>query len=90
MDHVVIWSKKSPLRNHGWYYLACNLINDYEADAIETNNAGGGSKECLKRVLQEWIKTNPEHQRSWGVIVAALEGIDETKVVDQIIETQKL
>jgi len=90
MDHVAKWSKKSPLRSHGWYYLACNLINMYEAKAIETKYVGGGSKECLQKVLQKWMNTNPEHRRSWGVIVTALEGIDETEVVDQIISTQKL
>ena len=88
MEHVLGWSKKSPLRNHGWYYLALSLINEHEANAIETDYTGGGSEECLRKVIRTWMKSTPPQQCTWEVIIAALEKMDETKIIDQITKTQ--
>ena len=86
MHDVALWSKKSPLQSSGWYNLACNLINECEANNIEAKYCGKGSQECLKNVLQKWMSKNPSDRRTWEVIITALQGMDENNIVDKILK----
>jgi len=90
MNLVLTWPKKSPLRNGGWYDLACSLISYHEANALEANYTGGGSNKCLEKVIRKWIDSNHPQYCTWEVIIAALEKMDEIQVVDEITKTQTI
>ena len=88
LRHVMHWCRESKLRND-WYNFAKALLPRQEARAIEANLKGGGSKECLRKVLEKWMDSTPDP--SWGMIVDALTQIPSaTKVVETINEKYKV
>ena len=88
MRHVNKWAKVSRCRSD-WYEFACVLLPHQEARAIEGNLEGGGSKKCLRKVLEEWMSrtANP----TWGMVVDALVQLPETtEVMEAILAEFKL
>ena len=72
---IMQWAKNSPLRMD-WYGPAAELIGNNEANAIQANNSGGGSKECLRKLLNKWWGSSAEAVRNWQTIIDALRMID--------------
>ena len=69
-----------------WYGVAVELVGNSEANAIQTNHSGGGNKECLRKTLNKWWGTTIAANRSWQVIVDALEDIDAVRVAEDITD----
>ena len=81
------WTKKSPLRADNWYGLAVELIGHNEASAIQANHSGGGNKACLRMLLSKWWSCSTEADRSWQIIVDALEKVGEcVPVIEDITD----
>jgi len=77
------WCKESSLRSD-WHAFATDLIGKSEADAIQRNHGGGGSNECMEKLLRIWYNTNTSH--SWETIYDALKFIDaDQRVLEKII-----
>ena len=88
MHHVNKWSRVSSCRSE-WYEFASALLPKEEARAIESNLMGDGAKECLKKVLRNWMNSTVDP--TWGMIVKALEQLpDATEVVEKILVEFKL
>ena len=85
MDHVISWYKSSPVRTD-WYMYAAKLLSQAVAKAIESNLQGGGSKECLRKVLQKWMQVTPSSNRTWSAVVDALTKMHETEAVERIFK----
>ena len=85
MDHVISWYKSSAVCTD-WYMYAAKLLPQATAKAIESNLQGGGSRECLRRVLDRWMRVTPSANRSWSVVVEALTNMNETETVERIFK----
>ena len=85
MHHVISWYKSSTVRTD-WYIYAAKLLPPATAKAIESNLQGGGSRECLRRVLDRWMKVTPSANRSWSMVVEALTKMNETETVERIFK----
>ena len=85
MDHVISWYKSSTVRID-WYMYAAKLLPQAVAKAIESNLQGGGSKECLRRVLDKWMRVTPSANCTWSAVVDALTKMNETEAVERIFK----
>ena len=81
--HLQRWSAKSPLcSGRKWYKFAVDLVGEQEADIIEGTCFGGGTHECLQKMLGVWHQSSTDC--SWQVITNALTEIKEFRVIDSI------
>ena len=88
MHDVNKWCHVSTCRSD-WYEFASALLPKEEARAIESNLRGDGSKECLRRVLRDWMGFTVDS--NWGMVVDALQQLpDATVVVEKILDKFKL
>ena len=65
---------------------AAKLLPPAVAKAIESNLQGGGSRECLMKVLVKWMSVTPSANCSWSVVVEALTKMNETETVELIFK----
>ena len=87
MRDVNGWCRVSTCRSD-WYKFASALLPKEEARAIEGNLRGDGSKECLRRVLSQWLDYTVDP--TWGMVVDALQPLPEaTVVVEKILDNYK-
>lgn len=88
MHDVLKWCRVSSCRSD-WYEFACKLLPREEARAIESNLRGDGTKECLRKLLVNWMNMTPN--ATWGMIVDALAQLpDATEVREKIIKKFKI
>ena len=85
MDHVISWYKSSPVRID-WYMYAAKLLPQAVAKAIESNLKGGGSSDCLRMVLDKWMRVTPSANQTWSAVVDALIKMHERETVEHIFK----
>ena len=85
MDHVINWYKSSTVRTD-WYMYAAKLLPQAVAKAIESNLQGGGSRKCLRMVLEKWMQVTPSANQTWSVVVDALTKMHEMEAVERIFK----
>ena len=85
MDHVISWYRSSTVRTD-WYMYAAKLLPQAVAKAIESNLKGGGSKDCLRKVLEQWMQVTLPANCTWSAVVDALTKMHETEAVERIFK----
>ena len=58
-------------------------MNKQRADIIRAKNSGGGSHECLQKMLGVWFDDSTT-DRNWQVVFNALTKMEEFPVIDSI------
>ena len=82
-SHLQRWSENSPLCiDDKWYYFAVGLVGQQKANIIKGTCFGGGTHECLQKMLNVWHQSTTDH--SWQTITNALTEIEEFRVIDSI------
>ena len=81
MKYINRWSKGSILRT-SWYNFAVELVGKSTANIISATYFGGGTHSCLQRMLSTWYEST--FDRSWQMIVEALEEMKKIRVIESI------
>ena len=67
---------------NAWYNFAVDLVGQQKTDIIKGTCSGGGTHECLQKILNVWHRSTTNH--SWQMITNALTKIEEFRVIDSI------
>ena len=86
IKYINRWSKDSILRT-SWYNFAVELVDKSSADIIKATYFGGGTHSCLQDMLSTWYDSTVD--RSWQMIVDALNEMKQIRVVESIKECCK-
>jgi len=72
-----------PLLGDSWFDYGLQLeISLNSLNTIKSDNSGGGNKECMRRIINHWLKSSPNV--CWERIISALEAIGEINLSETI------
>ena len=72
-----------PLVDDNWFGYGIQLeINMNRLNSIKGDHSGGGSKECMRRIIDHWLKSSS--LVCWERIISALEVIGEIKLSETV------
>ena len=72
-----------PLVEANWFDYGIQLeINMNRLSSIKSDHSGGGSRECIRRVISHWVKSSTVV--CWERIISALETIGEINLSETI------
>jgi len=77
-DHLI------PKITDDWFEFGIKLdISASKLTNIEaTHDGGGGNKQCMKKVIDHWLKVNPD--ASWDHVISTLVEMKEISFVEEV------
>ena len=68
-----------------WFGFGIKLeIHINKLNTIKKDHSGGGNNECMKTVVDHWLKSQPNPNACWEHVISALNDIKETCLVEEV------